>query len=216
MAKCGRGRARLPNGFRDFSGQRSGCASGFHSPKKISPVSATMPSLPNRVADREKFRSAPVARPTGDSSLAISRSDQGRRRRVAEPGAAQEIGDRQRISNPARWEGSSVVTPQLLDWRLVPGFGGRAIGDPGDPSKLPANFVLLEWATKSSARFSLRTSTLACRVNQSFTVSDRYSCWAGACQWVSVPMYECACSKAAGMIGPFGPESMSTGAGEQA
>jgi hypothetical protein len=34
-------------------------------------------------------------------------------------------------------------------------------GDPGDPSKLPANFVLLDWATKSSPRFSLRTSTLA-------------------------------------------------------
>jgi hypothetical protein len=36
MAKCGgRGRARLPNGFRDFSGKRRGCAARFHSPKKI-------------------------------------------------------------------------------------------------------------------------------------------------------------------------------------
>jgi hypothetical protein len=99
----------------------------------------------------------------------------------------------------------------------VPGFGGRAIGDPGDPSKLPANFVLSDWAAKSSARFSFRTSTLAMsRKPIIYRKRSILLLGGGVVRWVSVPMYECARSKAARIIAPFGPQSTNTGAGEQA
>jgi hypothetical protein len=80
------------------------------------------------------------------------------------PGAAQEIGDRQRPSNPARWEGGPRPAAGLAPRY---GIGGRRpavlVRDPGDPSKMPAYFVLLDCqATVSSAsEISFRTSKLA-------------------------------------------------------
>jgi hypothetical protein len=119
--------------------------------------------------------------------------------------------------------GGKVVHARLQDWHLVTGLvDGRPavlVRDPGDPSKMPAYFVLLDWqATVSSAsEISFRTSKLAMsRKPIIYRKRPILLPGGGACQWVSIPMYECARSKAARVIGPFGPESMSTGAGEQA